>query len=51
MLILVYTIIISVTAKDVRNEFMNYFVSGDGELPWQYNRCLLNMETRPLNFA
>ncbi|KAE9522886.1 hypothetical protein AGLY_016697 [Aphis glycines] len=40
-----------VTAKDVRNEFMNYFVSGDGELPWQYSHCLLNMETRPLNLA
>jgi len=33
------------SSKDVRKEFMNYFVSVDGELPWQYNRCLLNLET------
>lgn len=37
----------SATAKDVRKEFMNYFVSVDGELLWQYNRCLLNLEMIP----
>lgn len=41
----------SATAKDVRKEFMNYFVSVDGELPWQYNRCLLNQETIPSSLA
>lgn len=39
------------TAKYVRKEFMNFFVSEFGELPWQYNRCLLNLETRPTNLA
>jgi len=41
----------NVTAKDVQKEFMNYFVLGDGELPWQYNHCLINIETTPLNLT
>jgi len=37
---------VSETAKDVRKEFMNYFLSENGELSWQYNRCLINLEMK-----